>query len=67
MVQSKLKDLTRTVKIKGFRTGKVPLKVVQQQYGSQVRQVATPTEFEAEVMTRLGVPACERYLANLTR
>ena len=35
--------------------------------GSQVRQVATPTEFEAEVMTRLGVPACERYLASLTR
>lgn len=37
-VQSKLKDLTRTVKMKGFRKGKVPLKVVQQQYGNQVRQ-----------------------------
>jgi len=35
--------------------------------GSQVRQIATPTEFEAEVMTRLGVPACERYLTHLTR
>jgi transposase len=35
--------------------------------GSQVRQVATPTEFEAEVMTRLGVPACESYLTSLTR
>lgn len=35
--------------------------------GSQVRQVATPTEFQAEVMTRLGVPACERYVTNLTR
>jgi transposase len=35
--------------------------------GSQLRQVATPTEFVAEVMTRLGVPACERYLASLTR
>ena len=35
--------------------------------GSQVRQVATPTEFQAEVMTRLGVPACERYLTSLTR
>ena len=35
--------------------------------GSQVRQVATPTEFQAEVMTRLGVPACERYLTTLTR
>ena len=37
-VQSKLKDLTRTVKMKGFRKGKVPMKVVQQQYGNQVRQ-----------------------------
>jgi hypothetical protein len=35
--------------------------------GSQVRQVATPTEFQAEVMTKLGVPACERYLTRLTR
>jgi transposase len=35
--------------------------------GSHVRQVATPTEFEADVMARLGVPACERYLAPLTR
>ena len=35
--------------------------------GSQVRQVATPTEFEAEVMAQLGVPACERYLAPLAR
>jgi transposase len=35
--------------------------------GSQVRQVASPTEFEAEVMTKLGVPTCERYLASLAR
>ena len=37
-VQNRLKDMTRTVKMKGFRKGKVPLKVVQQQYGTQVRQ-----------------------------
>ena len=36
-VQTRLKSLTRTAKIKGFRAGKVPLKVVQQHYGSQVR------------------------------
>jgi transposase len=30
--------------------------------GSQVRQVATLTEFQAEVMSLLGVPPCERYL-----
>src|SRR5919206_2673163 len=37
-VDSRLKRLTRTVKMHGFRPGKVPLKVVAQQYGPQVRQ-----------------------------
>ena len=37
-VDSRLKRLTRTVKMDGFRPGKVPLKVVAQQYGPQVRQ-----------------------------
>ncbi len=37
-VQSKLKDLTKTVKLDGFRKGKVPMSVVKQQYGSRVRQ-----------------------------
>jgi len=37
-IDSRLKKLTRTVKMHGFRPGKVPLKVVQQQYGPQVRQ-----------------------------
>src|SRR5919206_4266925 len=37
-IDSRLKKLSRTVKMHGFRPGKVPLKVVQQQYGPQVRQ-----------------------------
>jgi len=37
-VESRLKHLTRTVKLHGFRPGKVPLKVIAQQYGAQVRQ-----------------------------
>ena len=37
-VESRLKRLSRTVKMHGFRPGKVPLKVVAQQYGPQVRQ-----------------------------
>src|SRR3954449_9799197 len=39
-VQNRLKRLARTAKMHGFRPGKVPLKVVQQQYGPQVRQEA---------------------------
>ena len=37
-VESRLKRLARTVKVHGFRPGKVPIKIVVQQYGSQVRQ-----------------------------
>ncbi len=37
-VESRLKRLARTIKMHGFRPGKVPLKVVQQTYGGQVRQ-----------------------------
>ncbi len=37
-VENRLKRLSRTVKMHGFRPGKVPLKVVVQQYGPQVRQ-----------------------------
>jgi len=37
-VDSRLKSVGRTVKVKGFRPGKVPQKVVRQRYGKQVRQ-----------------------------
>lgn len=36
-VDSRLRRLGRTAKVKGFRPGKVPFKVVKQQYGPQVR------------------------------
>ncbi|HEX2825408.1 MAG TPA: trigger factor [Burkholderiales bacterium] len=37
-VDTRLKRLSRTVKMHGFRPGKVPMKVVAQTYGPQVRQ-----------------------------
>jgi trigger factor len=37
-VESRLKRLARTVKLDGFRPGKVPMKIVEQQFGGQVRQ-----------------------------
>ncbi len=37
-VDSRLKSVGRTAKIKGFRPGKVPPKVVRQRYGKQIRQ-----------------------------
>ncbi|HWU83552.1 MAG TPA: trigger factor, partial [Methylophilaceae bacterium] len=36
-VNQRINRLARTVKLAGFRPGKVPLKLVQQQYGAQVR------------------------------
>ena len=37
-ILSRLKQVARTAKIHGFRPGKVPMKIVEQQYGGQVRQ-----------------------------
>jgi len=37
-VQNRLQSMTKTTRIKGFRQGKVPLKVIQKQYGTRVRQ-----------------------------
>ncbi|HHJ14304.1 MAG TPA: trigger factor [Gammaproteobacteria bacterium] len=46
-VDSKLRQLSRTVRMDGFRPGKVPLSVVRKRYGSQVRQ-----ETAAELITQ---------------
>ena len=37
-VAKRLKQVARTVKMQGFRPGKVPMKMVEQQHGGQVRQ-----------------------------
>jgi trigger factor len=37
-VANRLKRIARSAKIHGFRPGKVPMKIVAQQYGGQVRQ-----------------------------
>lgn len=63
-VENRLKNLTRTVKLKGFRKGKVPYKVVKQHYGEQVRQevmgeVVQSTFYEAVSQEKLrpaGMP-----------
>jgi trigger factor len=36
-VQSRLRSMSQTVRLDGFRPGKVPLKVVEQKFGKQVR------------------------------
>jgi trigger factor len=39
-VAARLKDIARKAKVAGFRPGKVPAKVIEQQYGTQVHQEA---------------------------
>ncbi len=46
-VQKRLQDMTRNVKMNGFRPGKVPFSVVKKRYGAAVRQ-----EVLGEVMQR---------------
>jgi trigger factor len=39
-VSERLRELSRSVRLKGFRPGKVPAKVIEQRYGAQVRNEA---------------------------
>jgi trigger factor len=66
-VDRRLQQLARTTKVKGFRPGKVPLKVVANQYGEQVRQevmgeVIQASFYEAVAQEKLhpaGMPRIE--------
>lgn len=57
-VTKRLQKLAHTVKLHGFRPGKVPLKVVTQQFGPQVRQEV----LESELETRFGHVVREQSL-----
>jgi trigger factor len=37
-VETRLKNMTRTTRLQGFRAGKVPYKIIRQRFGAQVRQ-----------------------------
>ena len=71
-VLQRLQKATKTVNIKGFRKGKVPLKVVQQQYGKAVRQevmgeVVNSSFYEAikqEDLKPVGQPKIEDIVDN---
>jgi len=66
-VTSRLESMTRTVRLDGFRPGKVPMRVVQQKFGHQVRaeviqQVLNSTLQEAlaqESIRPAGEPSIE--------
>jgi trigger factor len=71
-VQKELQNLSRRVKIKGFRAGKVPLKVVEQHYGQNVRMqvlqdVMQSSFYEAVTQEKLrpaGAPSFEPQMTD---
>jgi len=48
-IQTRLKNLAKTAKLPGFRPGKVPLKVIDQQYGNQVLQEVAGSLIESSL------------------
>ena len=66
-VDSRLKSLSRTTRVRGFRPGKAPFKVIEQRYGDQVRrevigEVMQASFYEAvsrEKLRPAGRPAIE--------
>ena len=54
VVDGRLQDMTKTVSVKGFRKGKVPLKVVKQQYEQQVRQEVVGDVLQSTLYEAIG-------------
>lgn len=68
-VEKRLQKLAHTVKLHGFRPGKVPLKVVARQFGDQVRQEVLESELETRFVDAikdksLKVAGFPRFEAN---
>jgi len=54
VIDGRLQDMTKTVKVKGFRQGKVPLKIVKQQYADQVRQEVVGDVLQSTLYEAIG-------------
>jgi trigger factor len=69
-VESRLRNLSRTARIKGFRPGKVPLKVIESRYGPMVRQevvneITRDTFFEAINQENLQLAGMPRFMPRV--
>ena len=68
-ISSRLQNMTKTTKVEGFRPGKVPLKVIDNRYGVQVRkevigELVRQTLFEAINQENLK-PAGQPLIENI--
>jgi trigger factor len=53
-VENRLANLARTVKMPGFRPGKVPLRIVKSQYGAQAKQEALEEAVQSSLYEALS-------------
>lgn len=53
-VRHRLDELRRQVRLKGFRPGKVPMKVIQQRYGQQVREEVLQQVMQSSLQRAIG-------------
>ena len=53
-VESRLKSMSQTVRLDGFRPGKVPMKVIEQKYGKQVRLEVVDQVINSTLQEALG-------------
>src|SRR3546814_10790497 len=53
-VRDRLRELSRSVQMKGFRRGKVPAKVVEQRFGAQVRNRSEEHTSELQSLMRIS-------------
>lgn len=53
-IASRLNELRRQVRLKGFRPGKVPMNVVRQRYGKQVREEVLGQVMETSLQQAIG-------------
>jgi FKBP-type peptidyl-prolyl cis-trans isomerase (trigger factor) len=66
-IDKRLKDMGRRAKIKGFRPGKAPLKVVRQQYGAQVREDVVSEFVRSSWARRSASRSCGRSAIRASR
>jgi trigger factor len=70
-IQNRLKNLARTVRLKGFRPGKVPFKVMENRYGSSVRndvlnEITRSSFYEAVSRQNLKLAGFPRFQPRVT-
>lgn len=58
-VDARTREVTKTARLDGFRTGKIPAPIIQQKFGAQIRQEAVSKVIEASLPEAIKEQALE--------